>query len=1240
MQTIAELLSRDLSQKIEEIIKVDQTDEESVYSEITEYIATDRIKEQYHHLLKEIAEAPAEPHEGVGVWISGFFGSGKSSFAKNLGYVLANRTVRGKKASDLFKSQVDDDRISNLLDSINSRFPTEVIMFDVSVDRAVKRANERIAEVMYTVLLRELDYAEDYDIAELEIELEQEGRLDEFITRCRDICQNEWRIVRKGAQKISRASAILHAMDAATYPTADSWSQSLRNKSADISVGKFVERTFELCNLRRPGKALVFIIDEVGQYVARSADKIEDLRAVVEQFGKVSKNRLKAKKAIAPVWIVVTSQEKLDEVVAAIDSKRVELAKLQDRFKFRVDLAPADIREVATRRVLAKKDAAEPILRKLFNESQGQLNAACRLERTTRRSEITAEDFIDFYPYLPHFVELSIDVMSGIRLQPGAPKHLGGSNRTIIKQAYEMLVSDRTALARRPVGTLVTLDKIFELVEGNLSTEKQKDISDITQRFKDDEEDRGMAIRVAKTICLLEFVRDLPRTEANIAACLIDKVGDSSPVADVKLAIDRLREAKFVRNTEEGWKLQTAQEKNWETERRSYLEPSPRERNDILREAMREIFSEPSLKTFRYRDLRNFRVGVTLDGQRVSDEGQVPLAIYTAEDAKDFPAKLITITDESREPSHKHDIYWGYALTDEIDALIADLYASRRMVAKYDQMRVQNRINNEEMACLTGEKNEVIRFQSRVREKLTEALEKGQGRFQGVPKDAASLGRNLSEIIKSLFDYAVPDLYPKLQMGVCTLKGTEAEELLKAANLSGLSQVFYGGAQGLNLVIRDGARTVANPAADVAKEVLDYLKREHSYGNKITGKILEDHFQGIGYGWERDLLRLILAVLLRAGTIEVTYQGRRYINHQDPQCRAPFINNTAFKSASFAPRESIDLKTLTTAVQNYENLAGEEVDVEEGAIAAAFKKLADAELKILLPVEALVMAHQLPVRETLDGYHQTLANIASAASDDCVIFLAREGKSFKETRDRVRRIRDAVSDAALSVVRQARAAVESIWPVLERRGQSSELTESFEQLQTLIASEDFFEHTQEMKTLALAVSDAYQSIYRNLHDQRCEAFTKAIEEIKGRPEWMQVFPAHPASASDKEKGHDEQADAVEEMQATVLAPLTSRACAEIIPVDSGLTCQLCGATLNQMESDLAALGGLKNGVLARLQELAASSDTADGARIERIRAADFFTGMLDSEASIDESLDRLREHLHKLIAEGAKVIIE
>ena len=574
MKTIGDLLSRDLNRKIVEVIQVDADKDEDLYSEITEYIATDSIKEQYRTLLKAIADAPADPHDSVGVWISGFFGSGKSSFAKNLGYALQNRKVMDQDFSTLFKRAINDQQVTNLLDSINARIPTEVVLFEVAKERDTRKVTERIAELIYTVLLRELGYAEDFDIAELEVELEQEGKLDAFVEKCNELYPDGWKKVRKGAQKVSRASRVLHETDSETYHTPDSWAHTQKTRESAVTVKTVVERVFELTNRRRPGKAIVFIIDEVGQHVARSGDKIEDLRATVEEFGKVGRNLVKNRKAPAPCWIIVTSQEKLDEVVAAIDSKRVDIAKLQDRFHWRVDLAPSDIREVATKRVLAKKAEAEPVLRQMFNDNQGSLNAALRLERTNRKTALEEDDFVLFYPYPPHYIDLCIGIMSGVRLQPGAPRHYGGSNRTIIKQAYEMLVSDRTAMAKESVGTLVTLDKVFELVEGNLSNEKRTDIHEISERFKDDPEDGGWALRVAKVICLLEFIRDLPRTEKNIAAFLINEVGQASPVAEVEAACKRLHSAQFLRNTEEGWKLQTAQEKNWETERRGYLEPS------------------------------------------------------------------------------------------------------------------------------------------------------------------------------------------------------------------------------------------------------------------------------------------------------------------------------------------------------------------------------------------------------------------------------------------------------------------------------------------------------------------------------------------------------------------------------------------------------------------------------------------------------------------------------------------
>lgn len=217
--------------------------------------------------------------------------------------------MQGQYFSTLFKRQISDKRVSDLLDLINARFPTEVIFFDIAKEQDTRRVTQRISEFLYVVLLRHLDYAEDFDIAELEIELEAEGKLDDFIKTCKKLHKQDWKMIRKGAQRISRASAVLHEIDPKTYTTADSWTQSQRNRDTAITLTKVVERCFELVARRRPGKALVWVIDEVGQHVARSDDKIEDLRAVVQEFGLVGRNLVMAKKLSAPAWMIVTCRK-------------------------------------------------------------------------------------------------------------------------------------------------------------------------------------------------------------------------------------------------------------------------------------------------------------------------------------------------------------------------------------------------------------------------------------------------------------------------------------------------------------------------------------------------------------------------------------------------------------------------------------------------------------------------------------------------------------------------------------------------------------------------------------------------------------------------------------------------------------------------------------------------------------------------------------------------------------------
>jgi len=1219
MQKIKELFEKKIDRTIEEVIKVDQADQETVKSELEEYIATDSIKTHYREVLDAYHSAKNNPTEGIGIWISGFFGSGKSSFAKNLGYVLANREVLGQKASDIFSSQVADSKVKDLLKLINTNIPTHSVIFDVSMDRGVRTANERITEVMYKALLRELDYAEDFDLADLEMGLEADGLLPEFENRFEKNYKQPWKKRRKIGRALNEASAILSEIDPKTYPHADSWVKSLGVKDddgnikgrADISANKLAEISFELMARRQTGKALVFIVDEVGQYVSRSVDRMLDLQAVVQAFGKEGKNRVKAKKAIAPSWIVVTSQEKLNEIVDALDSKKIELARLQDRFPVRIDLAPADIAEVTSKRVLQKNPKAEKLLGDLFENNESRLSSYTKLERTSRKISLSKKEFIDLYPYLPYHIDLCIDIMSGIRLQPGAQRHIGGSNRTIIKQAQQMLISDKVNLGGEKIGALVTLDKVYELVDGNLSTEKRKDISDITKTFAA----KPFYARVAKALCLLEFVRDLPRTLENIASVLFETIDGNSRIEEVKEALKELENAQFIRQSEEGYKLQTAQEKNWDTRRRE-IDAKPAQRNQIKKDILGEILSDHRIKTYRYKSLRNFKVGFTVDGDKVGDDGNIVVAMIVAEDNDDFKTQTKDAREQSRSDTGKNLLFWVIALTDEIHLGIEELHRSRDMIATHERIAAQGKLTVEESTCLNEEKTRKERINRDLKIKMAEAVKNGTAYFRGVEKDISALGSELPEITKGLLDFAVPDLYPKLEMGARNLTGKEAEQILTAANLSGLPTVFYSPPDGLNLVIKEGAKFVPNASADIAVEIFNYLKNMHSYGEKVTGKSLEDYFGGIGYGWERDVLRLVLATLLRAGMIEVTSQGQKYSDHNNPNSRQAFTKDNTYKSASFSPYISdITLKVLTDAAKNYEAITGKEVNVDKATISTSFKQVVAQDWETLLPIKATLDALNLPCRDFMAEHKEWLDGIQKSGVDDCVKTLASEGKTYLEARNKIQKIAGAVKESNIATIKKAMTALNQKYSSIRNVPDlTDDVVQSAEKLSETLASEQFFDSLDVIAKSEKIISGFYDSQYCALHEKRYTAVNDALEAIKGHPEWGNI---------------------PENNKKSLLFPLSTRLCETCTVEPDGMSCVNCHSPFSKLESDISATETLRKEALQKIEELLTPE-----VKIERIKISSFISGSIDSEDDLNKGLDKIREIAMKHISEGKKVLLD
>jgi hypothetical protein len=158
----------------------------------TEYVVTDSIRDYFNEVFELYAETPQKPHEGIGIWVSGFFGSGKSSFAKNLGLALQNRTIAGEGAGVRLAQRIGDPKAQVLLTSIAEQIPTEAVIFDVSTDRGIRTGNQSITEIMYRLFLQSLGYARDLDLSELEITLEETGELAAFKAKYQEIFGKDW----------------------------------------------------------------------------------------------------------------------------------------------------------------------------------------------------------------------------------------------------------------------------------------------------------------------------------------------------------------------------------------------------------------------------------------------------------------------------------------------------------------------------------------------------------------------------------------------------------------------------------------------------------------------------------------------------------------------------------------------------------------------------------------------------------------------------------------------------------------------------------------------------------------------------------------------------------------------------------------------------------------------------------------------------------------------------------------
>lgn len=1175
---IKTLFANDIHRRIEEVIKVDQTDEEIIRDEINEYVVTDAIRSHFTQILEAYRETPNKPHEGIAIWVSGFFGSGKSSFAKMLGLAVANRTVAGESAAERFAHRAGDKKLQVLLKTINEQIPTHAVIFDVSTDRGIRSGNQTLTEIMYGLFLQSLGYAKDLDLSELEIGLEEKGQLARFEEEYKRLFKKDWATEKgKVAFALSEASRVLHSLDPDTYPMADSWVKAVKNK-ADITPGKLAERVGELMKRRKPGYSLMFVVDEVGQFVARDVQKMLDLQAIVQQLGVKGRGKH---------WVVVTSQEKLGELVSGLDDKRIELARLMDRFPLQVHLEPSDITEVTSRRVLSKNAAAQTALGKLFDEHRGRLTEHTRLTADIKLPELSREAFIDLYPLLPYQIDLIIQIVSGLRTQGGASKHVGGANRTIIKLAQQLLINPAVNLADRPVGDLVRLDQVYDLVEGNIGSEVRAKIAAIPKLVE-----HPLAQPVAKVICLLQYVKSVHRSAENIAAALHGQVGGDSQLASVKEALRALEAAHQVRHGDDGYRIPTPAEDDWERLRNG-INPKPGDSHRLYQEVLSAFWQpQPSYTLF---ETKTFKAGLAIHGREITS-GDMMFQVHLAEDGKDFDALAAELRTRSQQ-ERKH-VFWAIPLTDAIDRETVELFRSKEMLA-----RKERETKGEDTPALIAEERVRLRRHSdELRRLLKAAALSGRIYFRGndrSPSDrAVDVGKTAAEVLGQV----LPEVFDRFKEAAAKAtdvkKGTDA--LFTAENLQGLPSVFSS----LGLLRDEKGKTVFRTESGPLKEVLDRIEERANYGDTASGRYLADEFAKEPFGWDFEVVRLLVLSLLRAGKIEATSKGQTLDTVTGVEARETFSNNNLFRQASFRPKKGIEFEELVKASEAFRDTFGSEVkELNASSIVAELRKEVARNEDTVASALATLTAHRLPGGTVLEDAIGQMKAILRGSEDNAIATFNASHRAIKDAIKRAVELEQVLSEPRLHDLERARKAQSNLWTFLKQEADiADDLRMCATELEDLLQRETFFKELPAIEQHTRALELEYQRRFDEALDARVAAYTKAFDKLVKTPGWTEI-------------DEDQQ-----------------RRLAE--PFERGMKRDETGVTIPQLRADRDACDGRLRAAIAELRRI------IDGERVVTVSVASYFAGGIETEEQLEAALDGIREECARLIGAGKKVIIQ
>lgn len=837
---IKEMFRKEIDRELQGVIVVGQGAETNVAQELEEYVVTRELQRHFADFFAAYKKGILGTTPKMGVWISGFFGSGKSHFLKILSYLLENKQVGDKHALDFF---IDDKKITDQMVLADMKLaadtPTDVILFNI--DSKSESDGKENKDAIVNVFLKVFNEMQGFCgsipyLADLERHLTEEGRLEEFKKRFLEKHGHSWEESRHEFDFIQdKVVAALVEMGFMSEPAARNWCEKA-TEPYQISIEDFAKRVKAYLDKKGSNHHVVFLVDEIGQYIGDDSKLMLNLQTVTEELGKECQGK---------AWVIVTSQQDIDSITKV---KGNDFSKIQGRFDTRLSLSSANVDAVIKKRILEKTDTAAQSLRLIYDQKGTIIkNLIVFNDGVEKKLYANAEDFAEVYPFVPYQFNLLASVLTSIRTHGASGKHLSEGERSMLalfKESAMQLMNEET-------GAIVPFHKFYDALENFLDHSHSSVIIrayDNSYINPEKKEKDVFAINVLKTLFLIKYVVEIEANVDNITSLMISNIDDDRLAlkAEVEEALKVLMRQMLIQKNGSVYVFLTDEEQEINNE----IEKENVEMPEVLTKIAEMIFEDifPS-KKYQY---PAFGGRYTFPFNQTVDDRP-----YKANQSYDIGLRVLTPWYEGGVEDSTLRMISGQgkevlvALPND-DSFLTEMRAYLKIerflrkntsvqLAKYEAIKEAKRVEMRER-------------NSNAKLYLTEALKDATIYVNG--DVLRTSGKEVNSRINEAIGRLVQTVYHKLSYITAPMGETDIRKLFRSSNQ-------------LSLTLEDSSEANVHALDDV----LQFIGGNSRMHMKTSMKTIKDRFMKAPYGFVEDDVQWLVARLFKRGDLAFTVNG-------------------------------------------------------------------------------------------------------------------------------------------------------------------------------------------------------------------------------------------------------------------------------------------------------------------------------------------------------------------------------